>query len=709
MPVSPFFRHAMCASLLAIATGCGGAGGLSQEDMAQYALRRPKADEAAEAPVPNPSKRAATPATNAATPAAQPNAAAGSNQPASLPTAPITSDVPAISTGGQPQSINPVDSSASPAQVSDTISPPSAPLAPTERRQRTLDNLTKISAALERYREERGRYPLFATFSQTGQPLLSWRVELLPYLGYQSLYDKFNKSEPWNSIKNQPLLSQIPSVYQSPERYDTRTNYVFPVGSSCAFFGNRAKVPRRWEDGMTNVAVLLEIDDASAVAWSAPEDHEVDLRTPKLGLGNLREDGFFMAWGGGQVARVGPTTSGADIKAMFTVDGGEPFSAASISLLATAEFEGATPSHAAKPAITNGGARPTEIVPTVVTSSASASPAGNSRDDLLNRARFAFTSQQEAAGVSLAYVSFLCDQLRAADAYHWIPALRRPAAFVRYGIAVDYSGANHDEVADLIDSKQGWNRKQSTFNRVVGELGEEVVQRFEQTTMVAPDAVAPDTTQLQTKSRLPGLQSNVVSPGVECLGAGDVSTITRVADERNIDVLMLFTVQDRAVTRGTNVNKYVSLKCFDVANRRSLYESSTISYARREKRRTTDLLYKDPVTLTLVAVERLIQERLQPKPIPPDLRAKHAAARAKQLARNGRLNRLRSASEVKLYHQLELLSMQQALSAYKSLIGEEAGLTILAGDPAKRRAALADFMPRIQLPDPDGRRVSDDD
>ena len=64
---------------------------------------------------------------------------------------------------------------------------------------------------------------------------------------------------------------------------------------------------------------------------------------------------------------------------------------------------------------------------------------------------------------------------------------------------------------------------------------------------------------------------------------------------------------------------------------------------------------------------------------------------------------------MKLYHQLELLSMQQALSAYKSLIGEEAGLTILAGDPTKRRAALADFMPRIQLPDPDGRRVSDDD
>ncbi len=53
--------------------------------------------------------------------------------------------------------------------------------------------------------------------------------------------------------------------------------------------------------------------------------------------------------------------------------------------------------------------------------------------------------------------------------------------------------------------------------------------------------------------------------------------------------------------------------------------------------------------------------------------------------------------------------MQQALSAYKSLIGEEAGLTILAGDPAKRRAAFADFMPRIQLPAPDDRRAAGDD
>ena len=50
--------------------------------------------------------------------------------------------------------------------------------------------------------------------------------------GHQQLYDQFRLDEPWNSPHNRALLAQIPSVYQSPQRFGERTNYLVPAGSS---------------------------------------------------------------------------------------------------------------------------------------------------------------------------------------------------------------------------------------------------------------------------------------------------------------------------------------------------------------------------------------------------------------------------------------------------------------------------------------------
>jgi hypothetical protein len=96
----------------------------------------------------------------------------------------------------------------------------------------------------------------------TGQPLLSWRVGLLPYLGYQALYDQFHLDEPWSSPHNCSLLARIPAVYQSPERFDTNTNYLVPTSARASFSNAKANHPRRWEDGLDNIVLLLEVDDA---------------------------------------------------------------------------------------------------------------------------------------------------------------------------------------------------------------------------------------------------------------------------------------------------------------------------------------------------------------------------------------------------------------------------------------------------------------
>ena len=96
----------------------------------------------------------------------------------------------------------------------------------------------------------------------------------------------------------------IPSVYQSPERFDTRTNYLVPVGTSTAFFGKQGSIPRRWEDGVNNTVILVEANDELATEWTRPSDLHVDVKKPRAGLGGLRQDGFFVLWGGGRLRRI---------------------------------------------------------------------------------------------------------------------------------------------------------------------------------------------------------------------------------------------------------------------------------------------------------------------------------------------------------------------------------------------------------------------
>jgi hypothetical protein len=51
---------------------------------------------------------------------------------------------------------------------------------------------------------------------KSGQPLLSWRVAILPYLEEQSLYSQFKLDEPWDSPHNRPLLQKMPRIFRAP-------------------------------------------------------------------------------------------------------------------------------------------------------------------------------------------------------------------------------------------------------------------------------------------------------------------------------------------------------------------------------------------------------------------------------------------------------------------------------------------------------------
>ncbi|MBC7856881.1 MAG: DUF1559 domain-containing protein, partial [Pirellulaceae bacterium] len=102
------------------------------------------------------------------------------------------------------------------------VTSPSAALSATatveQRRAGTLENMAKLGRALNAYADGYAGYPVTKAPGAAVNPPMSWRVAILPLLGYEKLFKQYRPTEPWNSTANKQLLVQIPAVYQSPER-----------------------------------------------------------------------------------------------------------------------------------------------------------------------------------------------------------------------------------------------------------------------------------------------------------------------------------------------------------------------------------------------------------------------------------------------------------------------------------------------------------
>ncbi|HEX5106723.1 MAG TPA: DUF1559 domain-containing protein [Pirellulaceae bacterium] len=207
---------------------------------------------------------------------------------------------------------------------------PAEPLTGEQRRLRSIQNLQSIGRALGAHVQRTGALPTVIRDEQ-GKPLLSWRVALLPDLGYGELYRQFHLDQAWNHPWNEKLLAQIPPEFQSPERFDRRTNYLGLAGSGQAFAGPRGAVPSAMEDGSENTVLVIEVDDGRAANWTAPDDFVPATGSSRSGLGRLRGDGVFALLGNGRVVRLGPDLPDSQFLALFSPDGGEQVSTEDLS------------------------------------------------------------------------------------------------------------------------------------------------------------------------------------------------------------------------------------------------------------------------------------------------------------------------------------------------------------------------------------------
>ncbi len=185
------------------------------------------------------------------------------------------------------------------------------------RSSQSKANMKNIMLSLLVYVEQHRKLPGRAILSEEGKPLLSWRVQMLPYLEAGYLTDQFHLDEPWDSPHNIKLLDQMPDIFKSPlstSKDPTKTNYVLAVGKDTTFPDFKAE---RLPNASSLTIAVVEVDDAHAVPWTKPDDYDVK-NLPKGLAGGV---GLFNAANFDGSVRSLPSELKLDLlKALFSAD-----------------------------------------------------------------------------------------------------------------------------------------------------------------------------------------------------------------------------------------------------------------------------------------------------------------------------------------------------------------------------------------------------
>jgi len=144
------------------------------------------------------------------------------------------------------------------------------------RRLQCGNHLKDIAAALDAYHTAKGTFPPAYLADSNGRPIHSWRVLILPYLGRNDLYARYNFNEPWNGPNNRKLLAEMPHEFGCPSEPGpmsgrTETSYLAVVGPGTVWPCEKAVSMSQILDGTSSTLLVVEVHD-SGIAWLEPRD-----------------------------------------------------------------------------------------------------------------------------------------------------------------------------------------------------------------------------------------------------------------------------------------------------------------------------------------------------------------------------------------------------------------------------------------------------
>lgn len=213
-------------------------------------------------------------------------------------------------------------------------------ITPLDEVQQT-NSLRQVALSFHSYHDSRNAFPedtLLSPRNDLTQNVrgLSWRVLLLPYIGHENLYSRFNLDEPWDSPTNLPLLDEMPDIYRSlgDASDSSATRIVRPVGPETGLRNlpgiEKGLSFRSFADGTGQTLLAIEAGEDQAVPWTKPSDPRFDASYPLAVLGNLSAETFRAAFVDGSATNLPATISATELAALVTRNGNELVDVSSI-------------------------------------------------------------------------------------------------------------------------------------------------------------------------------------------------------------------------------------------------------------------------------------------------------------------------------------------------------------------------------------------
>jgi len=201
----------------------------------------------------------------------------------------------------------------------------------TSERSRCVENLKMIGLAMHNYHSTHSSFPPAASRDKAGRPLLSWRVQLLPFLDQEALFKEFHLDEAWDSPHNKPLIARMPQVFACPNESRTlrksgKTTYLTPRGKATIFTGGDGIKINEITDGTSNTILVVDASDELAVIWTKPDDWDVDPELKKDSLFGHHAGGVRTLFADGSARRLKSSITVATLRALLTRNGGEVIS-----------------------------------------------------------------------------------------------------------------------------------------------------------------------------------------------------------------------------------------------------------------------------------------------------------------------------------------------------------------------------------------------
>jgi type II secretory pathway pseudopilin PulG len=200
------------------------------------------------------------------------------------------------------------------------------------QRMQCQSNLKQIAQALKQYELEHGTLPPAYLTDDTGKPVHSWRVLILPQLGHRGLFERYRFDEPWDGPNNSTLVNQMPDVFACPADPDARTkgetSYMAVVGPGTVFPGKTAVSTGMIRDDHSQTILIAETP-AAGVVWMQPKD--LDATRMKFAvngamsgeIGSLHPDGANVVTVDGNPRFVSELFLDEYLHGMSTANGGE--------------------------------------------------------------------------------------------------------------------------------------------------------------------------------------------------------------------------------------------------------------------------------------------------------------------------------------------------------------------------------------------------